>query len=87
MREWPLRYATSHKIHVAALADGQNVSHAAVYVKYALFGTPPENIHGANAETRGGCARSERRIPAIDPDDMMVADGRNSRIDLLYSAV
>jgi hypothetical protein len=27
-------------VHDVALADGQNVSHAAVYVNYALFDTP-----------------------------------------------
>jgi len=32
----------------AALADGQNVSHAAVYSNYALFGTPLEDMFGKN---------------------------------------
>ena len=81
MKRWPLRYATSHKIHAAALADGQNVSHAAVYVIYALLGTPAENIYGTNTE------RLRKFRAAIDPDDVMDAEGRNSRIDLLYPAV
>ena len=31
-------------IRDVALADGQNVSHAAKYVNYALFGTPLEDV-------------------------------------------
>jgi Berberine and berberine like len=46
------------------------VSHAAVYVNYALLGTPPKNIYGANTE------RLRKIRAAIDPDDMMVAEGR-----------
>jgi hypothetical protein len=34
----------------AALADGQNVSHAAVYVNDALFGTPLKDMYGGNVE-------------------------------------
>jgi hypothetical protein len=38
-------------IRDAALADGQDVSHAAKYVNYALFGTPLEDIYGGNLES------------------------------------
>ena len=40
----------SNTIQAAALADGQNVSHAAVYPNYALFGTPLEDMYGGNVE-------------------------------------
>jgi hypothetical protein len=55
----------SDTIHNAALADGQNVSHAAKYVNYALFGTPLEDIYGGNVD-RLRCIRA-----AIDPEDVM----------------
>ena len=55
----------SSTIHAAALADGQNVSHAAKYVNYALFGTPLEDMYGGNVERL-------RKIRAeIDPEDVM----------------
>ena len=34
--------------HDAAVADGQNVSHAAVYSNYALSGTPLKDMFGTN---------------------------------------
>ncbi|KAI9441217.1 FAD-binding domain-containing protein [Lactarius indigo] len=49
----------------AVLADGQNVSHAAVYVNYALFDTPLEDIYGANV------ARLRKIRAEIDPKDVM----------------
>ena len=53
----------------AALADGQNVSHAAKYVNYALFGTPLEDMYGGNVERL-------RKIRAeIDPEDVMGLTG------------
>ena len=55
----------STALHNAALADGQNVSHAAVYMNYALFDTPLEDIYGANLP-RLRKIRSE-----IDPNDVM----------------
>jgi len=33
----------SKTVHDVAIADGQNLSHAAVYVNYALFNTPLED--------------------------------------------
>jgi len=54
----------SDAIHVDALADGQNVSHAAKYPNYALFGTPPET-YGGNLE------RLHKIRVAIDPEDVM----------------
>ena len=55
----------SDAVHAVALADGQNVSHAAVYVNYALFGTPLKYMYGENEEML-------REIKAaIDPADVM----------------
>ncbi|KAF8486369.1 FAD dependent oxidoreductase [Russula ochroleuca] len=55
----------SDTIHEAALTDGQNVRHAAVYMNYALFGTPLEDMYGGNVE------RLRKIRVAIDPDDVM----------------
>ncbi|KAI0262278.1 hypothetical protein BGY98DRAFT_1050305 [Russula aff. rugulosa BPL654] len=55
----------SETIKAVALADGQNVSHAAKYVNYALFGTPLEDIYGGNLE------RLRKIRAAIDPGDVM----------------
>lgn len=55
----------SATIHAVALADGQNVSHAAVYVNYALFDTPLEDIYGQNVP------RLRKIRAAIDPEDIM----------------
>ncbi|KAI9449852.1 FAD-binding domain-containing protein [Lactarius psammicola] len=38
----------SDAVTAAAVADGQNLSSASVYLNYALFDTPPEDIYGAN---------------------------------------
>ena len=35
-------------IHDVAIADRQNLSHAAIYVNYALFNTPLEDMYGGN---------------------------------------
>ena len=59
----------SGTIHAAALADGQNVSHAAVYVNYALFGTPLKEMYGGNVE------RLRKIRAAIDPEDVMGLTG------------
>jgi Berberine and berberine like len=59
----------STTIHAAALADGQNVSHAAVYPNYALFGTPLEDMYGENVE------RLRKIRAAIDPEDLMGRTG------------
>ena len=49
----------------AVLADGQDLSDAAVYVNYALFGTPLQDMYGANVPRL-------RNIRAeIDPEDVM----------------
>jgi hypothetical protein len=55
----------SETIKAVALADGQNVSHAAKYVNYALYGTPQEDIYGGNLE------RLREIRAAIDPKDVM----------------
>ena len=52
-------------IRDAALADGQNVSNAAKYVNYALFGTPLEDMYGGNVE------RLHEIRAAIDPKNVM----------------
>ena len=55
----------SDAVHSAALSDGQNLSHAAVYVNYALFDTPLEDMYGGNVPKL-------REIKAeIDPEDVM----------------
>ena len=56
-------------IRDVALADGQNVSHAAKYVNYALFGTPLEDMYGGNVE------RLRKIRAAIDPNDVMSLTG------------
>jgi Berberine and berberine like len=55
----------SSTILAVALADGQNVSHAAIYPNYALAGTPLEDIYGGNV------ARLRKIRRAIDPEDVM----------------
>jgi hypothetical protein len=59
----------SDVIRDVALADGQNVSHAAKYVNYALYGTPLEDMYGGNVE------RLRRIRAAIDPNDVMSLTG------------
>ena len=56
-------------IRDVALAEGQNVSHAAKYVNYALFGTPLEDMYGGNVE------RLRKIKAAIDPEDVMGLTG------------
>ena len=52
-------------IRGVALADGQDLSHAAMYVNYALFDTPLEDIYGGNLPRL-------RSIKAkIDPERVM----------------
>jgi hypothetical protein len=55
----------SGNIHATALADGQNVSDAAVYVNYALYGTPLKDMYDGNVE------RLRMIRAAIDPDGVM----------------
>ena len=55
----------ANSIYATALADGQNLSRAAVYVNYALFGTPLMDMYGGNVE------RLRQIRAAIDPDDVM----------------
>ena len=52
-------------IRDVAIADGQNLSHAAVYVNYALFDTPLEDMYGGNL------ARLCRIKAKIDPERIM----------------
>lgn len=59
----------SNIVHEFALADGQNVSNAAKYPNYALFGTPLENMYGGNLE------RLCEIRAAIDPEDVMGLTG------------
>ena len=55
----------SDTIRTTALADGQNVSDAAVYPNYALYGTPLKNMYGGNVE------RLRKIRVAIDPENVM----------------
>ncbi len=59
----------SDTIRDVAVAEGQNVSHAAKYPNYALFGTPLENMYGRNLE------RLHKIRVAIDPEDVMGLSG------------
>ena len=52
-------------IHDVAIADGQNLSHAVVYVNYALFDTPLEDMYGGNL------ARLRSIKAKIDPERVM----------------
>jgi hypothetical protein len=56
-------------LRAAVLADGQDLSHASVYVNYALFDTPLEDIYGENVP-RLCEIRAE-----IDPEDVMGLTG------------
>ena len=56
-------------IRGVAIADGQDLSHAAVYVNYALFDTPLEDIYGGNL------ARLRRIKAKIDPERVMDLSG------------
>ena len=59
----------SQVIHSTALKDGQNVSNAAVYPNYALYGTPLEQMYGGNVE------RLRAIRAAVDPNDVMGLTG------------
>jgi hypothetical protein len=52
-------------IRDVALADGQDLSTAAVYVNYALFDTPLEDMYGGNV------ARLHQIKTEIDPNGVM----------------
>jgi len=55
----------TEQARAAVLADGQDLSHAAVYVNAALFDTPLKEMYGANVPRL-------RKIRAeIDPEDVM----------------
>ena len=55
----------SDAVRAAAVADGQNVAHAAIYPNHALFGTPLEDIYGVNVE------RLRKIRMVLDPNDVM----------------
>ncbi|KAI0260019.1 hypothetical protein BC834DRAFT_1044925 [Gloeopeniophorella convolvens] len=56
---------SSDTIHAAALAEGQNVSHAAPYINYALFDTSVEDLYGENLPRLRAIKKE------IDPEDVM----------------
>jgi hypothetical protein len=55
----------SDTVTAAAVADGQNLTDAAVYPNYALFDTPLEDIYGANIP------RLQAIRNAVDPENVM----------------
>jgi len=59
----------SDTIRAVALADGQNASHAAKYMNYAVYGTPLEEMYGGNVE------RLRKIRTAIDPHGVMDLTG------------
>jgi hypothetical protein len=56
-------------IRNVALADGQDLSTAAVYVNYALFDTPLEEMYGGNV------ARLRQIKSEVDPNRVMDLTG------------
>ena len=56
---------SSAAVSAAALADGQDVAGAAIYPNDALFGTPLEDIYGANVP------RLKEIRKRFDPKDVM----------------
>ena len=56
---------SADSLRAAALKDGQDVKHAAVYPNYALFDTPLEDMYGGNVP------RLHAIRQAIDPEDVM----------------
>jgi Berberine and berberine like len=56
-------------IHDVTVADGHNMTHAAKYPNYAIFGTPLEDMYGGNVKR----LRSIRA--AVDPNDVMKLTG------------
>ncbi|KAH9054948.1 FAD-binding domain-containing protein [Lactarius vividus] len=55
----------SDAVTAAAVADGQNVSHASVHPNYAFFDTPLEDLYGANLP------RLRAIQDALDPENVM----------------
>ena len=55
----------TEQARAAVLADGQDLSHASIYVNYALFGTPLKDIYGTHVE------RLRKTRAEIDPQDVM----------------
>ena len=67
--------------HADVLADGQDLSDAAVYVNYAVFDTPLQDIYGQNVP------RLRKIRGEIDPEGIMgLAGGFESRVDTQHES-
>jgi hypothetical protein len=62
-------HSISDSVTAAAVADGQNLTHAALYPNYALFDTSLEDLYGDNLP------RLRAIKKGIDPENVMGLTG------------